>query len=613
MFNRVQNAVWVLAALVVLAVPAAAQVTVGDNTKLSAGGDLSFGYSGTTGNLSGSSHALDMGGHGWMRGYYYKPQFLSFDIQPYYRRSQSDSIFQTITNGSGFTANASLFSGTHFPGYISFGKTYDGTGQFGIPGITGITSHGNGQNFAIGWSAVLPRFPTLTATYSTTAGTSSIFGANAENNSRSRNFTLQSTYRVAGFQLLGQYLHLSSNSTFPAFFSDVGTQESNNGSHSFMVNAGHSLPLAGHWNLVWNRSNYTGEYRSGTMTGSNNGVVNDLNTLVSFNPMPKLGLYFGANYNDNAFGALQQRILESGGLPLPILSSSLRTFSVNGQVGYTLFSHLGLYARTSHYEQWLPGERRGMTQFSGNAAFNFSKSYLGSLNFSVGVIDTATQEGNSGASLVGNVNYLRRVQGWELGADFSYLQQVQTLFAIYTTSTYRYGGQVRRRFRDFRWLGSFNGSHSGLTQFDGFGSRSESFSTSIQYRRVGLNGQYSQSAGRSILTSAGLIEVPVGVPPPLLQLPVLYNARSFGGGASLVPFRRCTVSVNYNQAKSATGGYAIPTGFQSTILNSRLQYRLRKLDLDANFTRFRQSINTGTLPAVINTYYIRVSRWFNLF
>lgn len=613
MCNRIQTAALVLAALAMWVLPGAAQVTVGDNVKLSAGGDLSFGYSGTTGNLSGSSHALDLGGHGWMRGFYYKPQFLSFDFQPYYRRSQNDSIFQSITNGSGFTANTSIFSGTRFPGYISYGKTYDTTGQFGIPGITGITSHGDGQNFAIGWSALLPHLPTLTATYSTAAGTSSVFGANTESNSRSRNFTLQSTYTVAGFHLLGQYTRMSTDSTFPAFFESGGTQESNTGSHSFMVNAGHRLPLAGHWNLVWNRSNYVGEYRSGTVRGSNNGVVNNLNTLVSLNPTHKLGLSFGADYNDNAFGALQQRILESGGIPLPKLSTALRTIAVNGQAGYSVFSHLALYARTSHYEQWLPGERRGLTQFSGNATFNYAQSFLGSLNFSVGVIDTATQEGNSGASLVGNVNYLRRVQGWELGADFSYMQQVQTLFAVYTTSTYRYGAQARRRYRSFRWLGSFSGSHSGLTQFDGFGSRNESFSTTLQYRRYGVNGQYSQSAGSSILTSAGLIEVPPGVPPVLLHLPVLYNAKSYGGGASFIPFRRCTVSASYNQAKSATAGPAISTAFQSTIFNTRLQYRLRRLDVDGNFTRFRQSISTGALPAVINTYYIRVSRWFNIF
>ena len=147
MFNRVQNAALVLAALAVWLSPAAAQVTVGDNVKLSSGGNLSLGYSGTSGNRDASNHSLDLGGQGWMRGFYYKPQFISFDFQPFYHRSQSDSIYQSITNGSGFTANTNIFSGSRFPGSISYGRTYDSTGQFGVPGISGIAAHGNGDSF----------------------------------------------------------------------------------------------------------------------------------------------------------------------------------------------------------------------------------------------------------------------------------------------------------------------------------------------------------------------------------------------------------------------------------------------------------------------------------
>jgi hypothetical protein len=613
MGNRVQNAALVLAGLAVWLVPARAQVTVGESVNLNAGGALSVGYSGRSGNTDASSHSLDLSGNGWMRGFYYKPQFVSFEIQPYYRRSQNNSIYQTITNGSGFTATTSIFSGSHFPGYISYGRTYDSTGQFGIPGISGITSHGNGDNFGIGWSALLPRMPTLSASYSTSTGSSTVFGANTDSSARTRNFTLQSTYRVAGFDLLGQYIRLSTDSTFPSFFEGGETQESHTASNSFLVNAGHKLPLAGHWSLVWNRSNYVGEYRSGTTGSSNNGTVNDLNTLFSLNPTRKLGLALGANYNDNAFGALQQRVLESGGVLLPGLTSSLRTISVNGQASYSVFSHLALYARANHYERWLPGDRRGLTQFSGNATFNYARSFLGAMTFSLGVIDTLTQEGNSGASLVGNVNYLRRLQGWELGADFSYMQQVQTLFDVYTTSTYRYGASAKRRFRGFQWVGSFNGSHSGFTQIDGYNSRSEGISTNLSFRRYSVSGQYSQSAGTSILTSSGLIELPPGVPPPLLQLPILYDARSYGGGASFSPFRRSVISASYNKARSATAGPSISSGFQSTIFNARFQYRLRKLDVDANFTKFEQSISTGALPAMINSYYIRFSRWFNIF
>ena len=613
MFNWVQTAGWVLAVLMFCLLPASAQVTVGQNVELSSGGDLSVGYSGFNGNQDASNHSLDLGGHGWLHGYYYKPQFLSFDFQPYYRRSQNNSIYQTITNGSGFTANSSIFSGSRFPGSVSFGKTYDSSGQFGIPGISGIASRGNGENFSVGWSALLPDLPTLTATYSTTTGDSTVFGANTESNSSSRNFTLQSTYRIAGFDIMGQFYRLSTDSTFPAFFESGELQESRTKSNSFLFTAGHKLPMTGHWNLVWNRSHFVGTYRNGNAKGSNDGVVNDLNSMVSLNPTHKLGVTFGSTFNDNAFGALQQRVLESGGVLLPALSTSLRTLSVNGQASYSVLSRLSVYFRANHYEQWLPGSHRGVTQFSGNGSYSYMRPFLGSLTFSLGVIDTFTQKGNSGASLVGNVNYLRRIQGWELGADFSYTQQVQTLFDVYTTSTCRYGASAKRRFRGLQWVGAFSGSHSGLTQFEGFRSRTEGFSTNVIFRRFTLSGQYTQSAGTSILTSAGLIELPPGVPAPLLRLPVLYDATSYGGGASFRPFRRAVLSASYNKARSATASPTLSSGFNSTIFNSRFQYRLRKLDVEANFTKFQQSISTGALPAVINSYYIRFSRWFNIF
>jgi len=100
MSNRLQNAALVLAGLVVWHLPAAAQVTVGQNVEMTSGGDLSVGYSGFNGNQDVSSHSLNLGGQGWLRGFYYKPQFLAFDFQPYYHRSQSNSIYQTITNGA---------------------------------------------------------------------------------------------------------------------------------------------------------------------------------------------------------------------------------------------------------------------------------------------------------------------------------------------------------------------------------------------------------------------------------------------------------------------------------------------------------------------------------
>jgi hypothetical protein len=241
------------------------------------------------------------------------------------------------------------------------------------------------------------------------------------------------------------------------------------------------------------------------------------------------------------------------------------------------------------------------------------RPFLGSFTFSLGVIDTFTQRGNNGASLVGNVNDLRRLRVWEFGADFSYLQQVQTLFDVYTTSTYRYGANAKRRFRGFQWVGAFYGSQSGFSQTEGYHSRTEGFSSSLLLGRYTVNGHYTQSEGTSIFTPGGLIDVPPGVPAPLLQLPVLYDARSYGGGATVRPFRRATLSASYNKARSSTSSQTLNSGFNSTIFNSRFTIRLRKLNVEANYTKFEQDLSTAAFPAVVNSYYIRFSRWFNIF
>ncbi len=613
MRNRVHKAVLMSAMLLAWLTPAVAQVTVGENTNLNLSGNLSFGYSGDFSETDRSSHGLDFGGLAQLNGYYYNPRFLSFDLQPYYRRSQNNSVFQTITNGSGFNGSTNFFTGSHFPGSVSYSKTYDTTGEFGIPGISGVTTHGNSQGFGITWSALLPDLPTLTASYSSSDGTSSVFGANTDSKSHTRNFTLQSTHTLEGFQLQGQYTHLSMDATFPAFFAGGETQNSSTGSNSFIVTAGHTLPLAGYWSLGWNRSSFDGSYSSQSTSGSNTGAVNNVNTNVSLNPVRKLGLGFGVNYNDNVYGSLQQQLVEAGSpIVLPGLTSSAHSLLFNAQAGYSVFTFMSLYGRVTHSQQWFAGRTRDLTQFSGNAAFNFAHRLLGALTFSVGVVDTATDDGNSGATLVGNVNFMRQVHGWELGGNFGYTQQVETLVDVYTTSMYRYGSMVKRRFGKLHWMTSFNGSHSGLQRFEGFSSRSEAVSMGLYYDRYGVHGQYSQSYGTSILTPGGLIGLPPGAPPPVLD-PILYNAKSYGGGGSFRPFRRAVLSATYSKATSDTAGPLLDSAFNSTILNARLQYRLRKLDFDANFTRFQQSISTGTLPANFNTYYIRVSRWFNVF
>ena len=71
------------------------------------------------------------------------PRFLNFTAYPYYNRSQENSGSQSITDSSGVNLNSSIFGGSHFPGSVSFGENLNSTGNYGLPGIQGFTTHGN--------------------------------------------------------------------------------------------------------------------------------------------------------------------------------------------------------------------------------------------------------------------------------------------------------------------------------------------------------------------------------------------------------------------------------------------------------------------------------------
>jgi hypothetical protein len=244
---------------------------------------------------------------------------------------------------------------------------------------------------------------------------------------------------------------------------------------------------------------------------------------------------------------------------------------------------------------------------------SYAHNLLGSLTFSVGAMDTASQAGNSGASLYGNLSFSRKFFRWETGADVNYSQQVQTLGILYTTSVYGYGAAAKRKFGDrFYWSNSARETHSGLAQQAGTSSHSSSFSTSVTYRKYSGNVVFAQSGGSAILTSQGLVAVPTGVTLPFVTAPVLYNAQSFGGGTS-VTIMRFSLTGSYSRATSDTTASTFSSN-STTMWNGLIRCRMRKLSLNGGFTRFGQSVGApGALPSVVNSYYFGISRWFNVF
>src|ERR1039458_8711669 len=107
-------------AVLVMAQLAQAQLGVGENTKLTAGGLASFGYAGDYGDAIPSSHGLNFGLDGKLSGYYYNPNFISFSATPYYNQSRSDSSSQSITGASGIDGTVNFFTGSNFAGSVTY-------------------------------------------------------------------------------------------------------------------------------------------------------------------------------------------------------------------------------------------------------------------------------------------------------------------------------------------------------------------------------------------------------------------------------------------------------------------------------------------------------------
>src|SRR6185437_12909114 len=130
----------VTAGLLLYALPLNAQLKWGE-TSSRANGTVSSGYTATYGNTIESSHGFTMGGAGTLSGSFHSPNFLSYNFSPYLNQSRSNSNFQSISNASGINLSTNIFSGSKFPGSISYSTAYNSDGNYGIPGLASYVTH----------------------------------------------------------------------------------------------------------------------------------------------------------------------------------------------------------------------------------------------------------------------------------------------------------------------------------------------------------------------------------------------------------------------------------------------------------------------------------------
>jgi hypothetical protein len=587
------------------------ELSIGENMKLNAGALVTFGYTGGYGDVIPSDHSLTFGLDGQVSGYYYNPNFISFNATPYYNQSRANSGYQSLTNATGINTSANLFSGSHFPGSVSYHYDHNTSGTLGLIGQPSFTTVGNDQGFGINWSALFPNLPTLSVGYSQGGGSGTVYGTSEQTDATSRLFNVHSNYEIAGFRLNAYFDRNSLNSKFPQFLS--GQQESVQDSKGNDVGAGaqHNLPFNGQFFVNYNRASADSSYSSDAGQTSNTSRYTDdiVNTGASFHPTQKLSLNVNENYTSNLNGYFAQNVGGTGITEPGInLGSGAHSSTVGGGAGYQITNYLGASAQATYYDQYYFGKTYTGTYMSGTVTYG--KRLLDMFTFSGSVIDSSNGQGTNSLGFVGNVNYFHRIKGWQTSGVFSYAQNVQSILVTYTSSYYSYSANVHRRLpTGLQWTVAFNGTHSGLTNYQGTSSHGEGYSTSLGSRKVNISGNYTQGTGISLLGVGGLI--PVSGTPGVTNF-ITFSGSSYGGGISVTPMRRLIVSGSFNRAISNTIGQTISHN-NTEIFNGQLQYHLRRIGLQAGYTRFTQGISAVGAPANTTVYFVGISRWFDFF
>jgi hypothetical protein len=590
---------------------ASGQVSLGD-LHATANGQLESLYSGTWGNLAGTDeHSLGFAGRGIINGDYYNPNFLSFSVLPYYGRSQDNSDMQSITNASGYNGTVNFFKGSHFPGFVNAGQNWNSSGTFGVPGIAGLTTDNNNHSVNVGWSALIPGLPTFSVGYGDSGGTSALLGSDTSTTSNTHNFNLGTTYNLDHYYFTGGYTHLTDNVDINGLEEGI-SEKANGSSNQYRLTAQGPIPYRmSSASLSLTRTSYGSDDSLG---GTNFGTTDTVNGNVNL-MFPKAPVNISTIYTDNLLGSIEQQLVSSGEVPLAGLNTpESRSISVEASTFVNVLPRLMVGGYVQRTQQYFDGQNFGLTTVGLTVNYNFIHGLKG-LTFYGGLMDNADQDGNTRAGLIGNVTYNRRVGRWDLNGFALYDQDVQTLLAMYTTSTLNYGGSIKREITpDLRWAMVANVIKSVFEQQSGDSSHGESFTTMLIWKKASVSGIYSKSSGVAILTANGLVATPV--PAQLLGpgATVLFKGTSYGANVSFYPVRHMIVSTAWSKSISDTTSPILFSNNGNSNYYGFAGYEFRKLLFQAGYTKFNQSISNSGIPAsMLTSYSFGVSRWFKGF
>lgn len=594
--------------------PAAAQVQLGD-LNMNMSGTVSGGYTADFGNLATSDHTFNGAGDATLAGSFYDPNFLSFKIQPFYNQSRANSDFQSLTSASGVTASSSIFGGSEFPGTVSYSRTYNGTGNFGIPDVANFTSHGDSQTFSVGWSELVPRLPTLSVGYQQGSNQYTLYGTSQDTASAFQSVTANSTYQLLGFNLNAAYHYTTTHLEVPQLFSgDQEASTSNSSGDSFSVGIGHRLPFNGSFSASASRS----EISEDSSAGPYNANLDTVSTGISFNPIPRLNIGANAQYTDNLTATLYQSFLASGAIVGDTTPNySTHALDVTGYGNYLVPAlHMTFSVTDDHRDQAFAGTALQSDSYTGTVTYanNILNGYL---NAVAGITHTVVNPENEGMlGFLGSLSYSRDVGRWKITGQGSYAENQQTFLIAYTTSSYGFSGTVARKIgRVSHWSATGGGTRSGLTNDAGSKTFSQYYSTAFSAKWLSASASFTRSDGNGILTANGVTATPVPLPVVAPGAVILYGGSSYSFGFGATPIRGLTLSASYAKALSntSTAGLSSSNNNNQQLL-ARIQYLVRKIYFQAGYLKLSQGFSEIAGPmAMTSSVYVGLSRWFSFF
>ena len=588
---------------------ASAQIDVGGAHVQNLSGTLGFGYNGQTGVAEPSMHDTGLSGNLSSNGFYYNPGFLSFQANTYYTRADSSSDSNFLSDSEGYNLGVGIFGGSQSPGYVSFGQNLGQNGSYGLPGVTGLNSTNNNRQFAVNWLFKNLPVKNLSVFFADTANDTTIPGIGLDTNASTKGFGVSTGgYNIAGFSLAAGYQGSLSKVTDNITGADGESVTSNGSSNVFHVMTSRALPRDGSMNVSAYRimTNSSGEGEAA------NSAANEVDASITEHVW-RLPLSGTISYNDNVYGTALQQLNASGQLVnVDFNGPKIGELNTTVSSSYTLPHRIFVTGYVNHQEEFVGGQSVGATSFGGNFSYGFGK-FMKGLTLTVGMHDAASQVGNTGAGLVASGSYTRNVEGWHVNAFGSYNQGIQTLLATTTESSASASVSIRRNFLDRFTVGANAGMGRSLfSSVSGEANETKTAGVNFGWMKQTLSASYADSSGTAIITSAGLVGVPV---PGLESSSVTtFSGKNYSAGYSSALIKHMNVNFAWGRYISTGTGTGLLSDVSGETYSGGMIYTYRKINFIANYARSKQGASqTTALPSDITVFYFGFSRWFNFF